>query len=253
MSKEINPRYLKNKAMEGEIFNSNLYGPFKITEYVGNSEVHIEFCNTGTSNVVSMVRIRAGMVRDWMEPITFGVGYIGAKEIGSKGSEDYAIYHKWYTMLQRCYWGEKPSYEDVTVVAEWFNFQNFLKWAKENWFKKEYHLDKDLLATGNREYGPQTCCFLPRKMNQFLVRGKPSRGEHMIGVSFDKQNNKFKAAYNYDGKRTHIGNFTTEIEAFLAYKAHKEIRAKELAVEYSSVGMPYVVDAFMKFEVCPTD
>jgi hypothetical protein len=72
-------------------------------------------------------------------------------------------------MLERCNSTRQKSYSDCTIVEEWYNFQNFAKWAFEHlpndYFERSYHLDKDIKVPGNRIYGPNTCQFVLAEEN----------------------------------------------------------------------------------------
>lgn len=60
------------------------------------------------------------------------------------------------------------------------------------------------------------------RMNIIKSR-KPGTSKY-TGVCFDKYSNKFKATIGFNGKNKHLGNFSNEYEAHLAYqKALKEI------------------------------
>ena len=89
------------------------------------------------------------------------------------------IYHKWRDMRNRCY-NEKyqiqqPSYKDCFVCEEWWTFSNFKKWMEQqNWQGKQ--LDKDIICSGNREYGPKTCIFVTHWLNTLICENKKQRG-----------------------------------------------------------------------------
>ena len=88
------------------------------------------------------------------------------------------FYEKWKSMLERCY-SERfkikfPTYKDCTVCEEWLTFSNFKSWMEEqDWQGKE--LDKDLLVVGNKIYSPQTCCFLTKMINTFIMDRENSK------------------------------------------------------------------------------
>ena len=144
------------------------------------------------------------------------------------------FYRTWKDMLKRCY-SEKhhqrqPTYKDCSVCDEWLLFSNFKRWMEQqDWEGKQ--LDKDLLIEGNKVYSPDTCIFVDRKINTFVVDSGATRGNYMIGVSLDKRRNKFKAECSnpFTGKREHLGYFTDELEAHLAWKARKH----ELACQFA--------------------
>ena len=144
------------------------------------------------------------------------------------------IYRTWTSMLARCY-SEKlharlPTYKDCTVCDEWLIFSNFKTWMeKQDWEGK--HLDKDVLIEGNRIYSTNTCIFIDEKINNFVINHANSRGEYMLGVCWDKRNNKFyvQCRNPFTIKQEFVGRFTDELEAHLAWKARKHELACQLA------------------------
>lgn len=141
------------------------------------------------------------------------------------------IYTLWSNMLQRCYYDKikrkAKSYLGCTVVDEWHRFSNFRKWVlTQDWEGNE--LDKDLLVRGNKVYGPDTCCFLSKKVNAFLRIN--SKGG-LPGASWDKGRNKwFSCCNGLDNKTIPLGRYTTEQEAHMKWVHCK----MELAVQLSA-------------------
>ena len=150
-----------------------------------------------------------------------------------------------------------PTYQGCYVCSEWLVFSNFEKWFKEN-YKDGYELDKDLLSgKENKVYSPETCCFLPPRINKLLLTNK-GRRRNIIGSC--KKGDKwesFFSALNKDGKKTrvHIGYFDSPQESFAAYKQEKEAYIKQLAQEYydNNEITERVYKALMNYEVEITD
>lgn len=152
-----------------------------------------------------------------------------------KNQREYgAIFTIWKNMIKRCY-DEKHrdiniAYKDCKVCDEWRLFSNFYLWAKDE-YRSDLDLDKDILVKGNKIYSPETCVFLPKRINRLLTNRKNHRGKCLIGVY--KKDNKFIAQISKNGKaQEFIGNFKTEEEAFNSYKKAKEDYIKEIATEY---------------------
>lgn len=144
------------------------------------------------------------------------------------------FYARWKQMLTRCYskryQEERSRYIDCFVCEEWLRFSNFKAWMQtQDWENKE--LDKDLLIRGNKSYSPETCLFISRQVNQFLVESNSVRGEYPIGVSWHKDIEKFRASVSKKGKGLHIGYFSTLEQAHKAWLDAKIIGAYELASE----------------------
>lgn len=164
------------------------------------------------------------------------------------------IYNRWKAMIKRCYSPDfhkkEPTYKDCSVCDEWLTFSNYQKWFLEN-YKEGCHLDKDLLIKGNKVYSPDTCCFIPQRINNLMMTAKLIRGEYPIGVT--KWNGKYLSQIGHSRKK--IGTFDTPEEAFQAYKNEKERLLKELAQEYFDRReiTKKVYDALMRYEVEPDD
>ena len=144
-------------------------------------------------------------------------------------------YHRtWESMLRRAYSDKhkqsRPTYQDVTVCEEWHSFMNFRSWmVEQNWEDKE--LDKDILFKGNKVYSPDTCVFVDRVVNSFLLDRAASRGEWPVGVYWYKQEQKFMSRCNnpFTKKQEYLGLFTCPQQAHLAWKARKHELSCQLA------------------------
>lgn len=201
--------------------------------------------------------LRLGRVKNPMFPSFYGKGYIG---VGKYGYNDKSAYKLWIRLLQRSYSAEhterRPSYEGVTVCEEWLNFQNFAEWCyRQEFFNakddkgRSYHLDKDILLKGNKTYSPETCCFVPRDINNLIMLQKSRRGKLPIGVCFNKQAGNFKVILNIRGKANHVGHFDTVDEAFQAYKKAKEAYVVDCANEFKGRFDDKVYQALLNYKV----
>lgn len=166
-------------------------------------------------------------------------------------------YKHWMGMLQRCYsevWHKRyPTYKECSVCNEWHYLSNFKRWFDENYIEG-YHLDKDILVKGNKVYGPDTCAFIPPRINLLLGNNLSRRGKYPIGVY--KKKNRFVAAISCDSKDPKsIGYFPTQESAFEAYKTVKEAYIKNVAQDFYKRGeiTERVYNALMRYEVKITD
>lgn len=163
-------------------------------------------------------------------------------------------YDRWKGMLVRCYsensLKKHPTYEGCTVCDEWLYFSNFRKWmVDQDWEGKQ--LDKDILFEGNKIYSPDTCVFVPKNVNLFVITRNKSRGDCMLGVSYDKKRKRFEARCSnpFTKKNEKLGRFKTELEAHQAWLKRKQELCIELCktiddqriVEalYRRYGIPY--------------
>jgi hypothetical protein len=197
--------------------------------------ITIKFNDGTIMKKVKYYRFTDGSIKNSNIPFAYGVGYIGYGENVSeiKGNSN-IVYSKWNKMLQRCYSNKyhliKPTYKDCTVHPEWHNFQNFAKWANDKYING-FELDKDILIKGNKLYSAETCCFVPREINNLLTHNKKSR-DLPIGVYQHKD--KFRSYININGKLRLIGYYFTVEDAFNAYKNEKEQNIKNVANKFKN-------------------
>ncbi|MGR5435271.1 hypothetical protein [Vibrio owensii] len=162
-------------------------------------------------------------------------------------------YQKWQKLMERCYSEayamRKPSYRDVTVCDEWLTFSNFRKWCidqeKEVGDISKLELDKDLLGNGAKIYSPNTCCFLPKKVNMFIQA--QAKGKYLMGVT--KKKAKYAPFCNDSlrGKRLWMHTSDSEELAFRTYILKKTELAQEIAYHTDLVPQQYVKDALITF------
>ena len=149
-------------------------------------------------------------------------------------------YYAWADMLRRAYdpkfHAVNPTYSDVTVCKEWHSFSAFRAWWL-NCHREDWHLDKDLLAAGNREYAPDACVYVPRWLNNFTLDRGGSRGELPIGVSIHKRTGKYQSqcCNPITGKKHGLGYFTTPEAAHDAWRRYKLELAAQLKPEMDAI------------------
>lgn len=170
----------------------------------------------------------------------------------TRQERDNTSYRIWYSMLRRCYGEESKenSYKNCEVCEEWKKYRNFKKWFDTNKqeYKKGFHLDKDILAKGNKVYSPETCCFVPPRINVLIVNKNKN---NTLNVGVKKLKDKFAAYIRLYGKYQRIGVFDTEHEASIAYKKAREKYIQEVANDYFKKGEinEKVYNALMNYEI----
>lgn len=223
---------VKEKRMKecvGKVLSSTNYGDFKIIKYVSAKEVLVKFLKTGTEVWCTRKNAFEGGVKDKYFPTICGVGYYGNALPKRSHPKIERIYNVWSKMIRRCYDAEYiqfKDYSDCSVSENFTSFEYFLTWylSQVGSDKNNWQLDKDLLTKGNRVYSEDTCCLVPPEINTLLTR-YTKNSDTCKGVYYNKRLSKFSA--HLLGK--YIGLFTTEIEAFQAYKVAKESYIKEVA------------------------
>ena len=164
------------------------------------------------------------------------------------------FYDKWTSMLKRGYsknFKERcPTYNGVTVCEEWLTFSNFKAWMEtQDWKGKE--LDKDILVKGNKIYSPETCVFVDKIINNFIIERGNDRGEYPIGVNFHKASGSFVAQCSnpFTGKREHLGLYCTPEQAHKTWLARKLEFAYMLAAEQTDKRIAKaLIDKYSNYE-----
>lgn len=183
-----------------------------------------------------------------------GVGvYNTGKYVCSSYGKITREYRTWSAMLERCYskTSEYPSYHDCIVDQRFHDFQEFMLWAESQvgFIEKEYHLDKDIILKRNKIYSPETCCFVPREVNNIFIKRQSNRGGCVIGVSYNKRSNKFIARCSDGVNYIWLGSYVYEKDAFLAYKCFKENYCRKMAEKYKDKIDIRVYNALINYQV----
>lgn len=143
------------------------------------------------------------------------------------------FYRKWESLLRRCYatdyQDKRPTYIGCTVCDEWLTFSNFKSWMEtQDWEGKE--LDKDLLVKDNKLYSPETCCFISRELNLFLVDTQRKESDLPTGVVHARGKFRAQCWHMSNGKyKQHLGYYRTVEEAANAWRDCKLKHATLLA------------------------
>ena len=248
----------------GETNISNEGYEMKIIKYNGCMDIWVEFQDEHSANVHAQYSsFKNGEVKNPYHKSVFGVGYLGQGKY--KTMDEYnkhtMIYKTWQRMLKRCYdayyINKYPSYIDCIVCKEWHNFQSFASWYETNYYEipnEKMELDKDILIKGNKIYSPETCMFVPKRINILFTKCNAIRGKYPIGVCLNKNVNKFMAYcsfLNENGKKKKktLGYYNTSEEAFLVYKQFKEKYIRQIANEYKDLIPNKLYEALYRYEV----
>lgn len=122
---------------------------------------------------------------------------------------------------------KRPTYRGVTVSKYWHSFMGFREWWVNN-YVDGYQLDKDLISVGNREYGPDTCVYIPSWLNKFTCDHASARGDLPIGVYRHKGKLMARCCNPITGKEEFLGYFSTPETAYKAWLTRKLDLADEL-------------------------
>ena len=259
----------RNERLEEIGYNFN-NEEMKIIVYNYANDIVVEFQDEpkGRKHTTYGNFKKGGVVNPYSRTI-FNVGYIGEgkydTKIKGKRTKAYTV---WRGIMERGYSEEfkekRPTYRDCYVCEEWHNFQNFAKWYEENYYEcngEKMCLDKDILIKGNKIYSPETCVFVPERINMLFTKSDAIRGDYPIGVQY---RHKIVDGYEYDylevyccitenkrKKGKYLGTFPLNrpFQAFYTYKIFKEKYIKQVADEYKNKIPQKLYDAMYKYEV----
>lgn len=226
---------------EGDIYETSRCGKVEVIQYISAVDIRVRFINTGWVRSAPATRILTGKIKDVYAPLRYGVGFMGEGLHKSKeGTSFTPVYQAWVDMIRRCYYQKGPQYHryggrGVVVCDDWHNFQIFADWCSENYIEG-YHLDKDLKVRGSLIYSPETCEFIPKRVNNLILSSTAARGKWPVGVSYHKRHHKYCSQCNVNGSLVHLGDFDDPEEAFKTYKKFKESYVKSVAEECYLIG-----------------
>ena len=250
----VNEHY-KRDELVGKEFKTLTCGKLIVVDYKNYMDITVMFDSPKYITKTRLDHLYKGLVKNPLYPKVQGRGYMGLGIFNSK----HKAYRHWVRLLRRVY-DDKDDYnifyKGVTVCDEWLNFQNFASWCEtQPFFSAEdgegrpYQLDKDVLVRGNKVYSPDTCCFVPHKVNTLLITCKASRGEHPLGVTYSKRDKVYKAIISYNGKTHHLGQNKDVGKVFNFYKVAKEHHVKIVAGYWKGRIDDKVYQALINYEV----
>ena len=199
----------------GEVAYNNFGSKMMINKYENNKNIDVYFPEYNwTYYNVYYDKFKNGCLKCPYEPRLCGVGYLGEGQYKTKIDNVFTPqYNTWRAMITRCYGDNinvNQTYIDCFVCDEWLNYQNFAAWYDSNYYEiygETMNLDKDILHKGNKIYSPETCVFVPHRINSLFITCDKNRGILPIGVS--KHYNKYKVTCS-----KYIGLYNTPEEAF---------------------------------------
>lgn len=171
----------------------------------------------------------------------FGINDAGYRVTsGDRNNREICPYYSaWYSMIARCnsphYLARSPAYRSCKVDDRWRSFKEFRIWAESQGNAAGNQLDKDILVIGNKVYSPETCVFVPQRINALLLISEPSDRKFPLGVSFDKRRNSYLAQCRSAQRITkYLGAFKEPFDAHRAWQKFKSRVITEVASDYSA-------------------
>lgn len=164
----------------------------------------------------------------------YGVGINDLEEPISRNGKHFKFYLVWKAMMYRCYYKsfhkKEYTYSDCYVCDEWKYLSNFKMWFDKN-YVEGYELDKDILVNGNKEYSPDKCCFVPKRINNLIKEKIKCIKSIHNGITNSKKDSFCVTIYKEYKKFIFKGIKTLE-EAISIYNNEKTKYIHELAEEY---------------------
>lgn len=256
-----NGRGLKQKLERLGEENISIQGYLiRIIEYNSATNIIVEFQDKYKTKIKTAYKeFKNGNIRNPHHPTIAEKGYLGIGKYSSReNGKQTTIYIVWRHMIERCYdsrmWDKYPTYKDCYVCDEWLNFQNFAKWYEKNIYEcngEKMHIDKDILCKGNKIYSPNTCIFVPERINELFTKRQNCRGDYPIGVAYCDRDKALISRCSVNHKSKHLGYFPLNrpFQAFYTYKVFKENHIKQIANEYKNLIPTKLYDALYKYEV----
>lgn len=149
-------------------------------------------------------------------------------------------YNTWKKIVERCngdaFKKKNPTYEGVRLNDSWVLFSTFREWWLAN-YRDGFQIDKDLINPKSREYGPESCIYVPSWLNKFVNNRKASRGLYPLGVERQAKTGRYKARCGdpINGGYVYLGYFDNPADAHHAWLKCKMGLAERLRPEMDKI------------------
>lgn len=262
--------FIKDRSvtwLKDKIYDTKYFGKVKVIAETGEEtpikqkRVSVKFINTGSvRHNITPRDLDRGMIKDYWAPSVCGVGFPGEgyPTLNEEGRANHC-YQSWVSMLGRVYGEVKSKSLDrykrngVKVHEDWHNFQNFAEWYHNYPYVKEegWHLDKDWRVLGNTVYSPDTCAFVPSRINTFFCYDHDKKGYHRRGIHGGGDKWYCQVGSGVANESILHGPFKTDKEAFMKY-AHEKLKlAQKLADEFEGKVHPEVIYNLRNLNIQP--
>lgn len=241
----------------------------EIIEYYAYDNIIVEFKDGNNCQVhTQYINFLKGVVKNYNKVVHGKHGYLGQGPYQSEHRENgkrifHNEYRVWSGMHDRAgnFDGKHPSYADVTICEEWWNYQNFAKWYNEHRYELKDDIlciDKDIICPESRIYSPETCALIPNTINEIFKKfdnykrdedGLPNGVHRRTDSKAIRYRSEARYLDDFGNKVVKRKTFDNLFDAFCYHKEFKEKYIKQLAEKYKEVLDPRVYNNLMKYEV----
>ena len=159
---------------------------------------------------------------------------INGKKRSTHGLSRSRIYMIWDHIRARCRNQNNPGWKNyggrgIEICNEWFDsFPSFYEWAMKNGYEDTLTIDR---RDNNLGYNPDNCRWITSRQNSLNrpKRRSVNSTSRYKGVSWSKQQNKWKVGIKNYSEQMHLGYFEHEIDAAKAY----DKKAREIFGDYA--------------------
>ena len=130
------------------------------------------------------------------------------------GEHGTLLYKKWKSMRGRVQTHPHYIKSGIKCCLEWDDYINFKDWAETNGWSEDLSLDR-IDTYGN--YEPSNCRWVDKSVQASNIRIKSNNNSGYSGVSFNKQKQLYIAQIQFEGRKTYLGQFASDIDAALAF------------------------------------
>ena len=226
----------------GERFITNEGYEVVVIEYNNCLDILVQFQDKYKAIVhTSINNCKNGQVKNPYHPSVYGVGYFGVGKYKSRencNKKDNSYYEDWLDLLKRGFdnkYKEKhPTYKDVIVNPELYNFQNFAEWYESHYYNipnERIHLDKDIKCKGNKQYSPDMCMLVPQSINEIFHKSQKKR----IDDDLPETIRRAKKGYRVTFRGKSLGVHESIEECLFLYNKKKKEYIEELVNGYGGL------------------
>lgn len=214
------------------------------------NNITVEFAD-GEQRQVTYTQFKCKRLAQADDRVVHGIGYLGVgpyKKYDEAGKET-KVHARWRRLLTRGYSEVHANMlrvkQDMSVHPDWHCFQTFAEWDARNYYQVQRStsvLTNNLIVRDATEFGPDTCLYIPHKLNQVLLLKRPKQHTDLPrGVQW--RNGEYTAKYRHE----ELGTYPTIEEAYTAYKLARKAYISTLVEEYKEELPTSVYEALLRY------